>query len=979
MCGIAGYCDRNSAWRGRLNQALRALRHRGPDDTGTEFFRFREGEAALGSTRLSIVDLSSAGHMPMSTPDGLCSLVFNGEIYDAPAHRHDFERRGVTFKSRTDTEVLLYGLAMEGPAFLDRIDGMYAFAFWDRREPAGLLLGRDRFGEKPLFVAETPGALFFASELPALLQLIGSTYPVDVTSLHHVVEWGYSPPDSTIFEGVRKLGPGSWEWHGGRKQKGLLKALESTTAIRNCPNLKTAGEMVRAALEESVRARMIADVPTGVFLSGGLDSAGIAAVAAASLGKQERLNTYTVGYAKSAQSELGPARQISERLGTRHHELTLGDETLRALPYIAASLGEPVGDPASLPTYFLSAFASQTCTVLLTGEGADEVFFGYPRYLLHDIAAHLKIAPRWDIDRRRKGLPGVTADLLSHAPMASPLTYSLMNSGGAEFSREDDLTRWLPSDVLTRVDRMTMAASIESRSPYLAREVARLGFGLPAKWQRRFPFGKIALRQALQPYLPFWKRWGRKQPFAVPLTAWLTGPLRDQLDDVFFGERLAERGWFARSPLRAVGAAVLQGNHASARLAWTLLTLELWARAHIDGERPAKPELEAASVTHRARKNVVLALDFPPGTGGIQSYNQELWGHGGFGELAVIAPKAAGGALHDKGFPGKVKRLPAGSGYAGRIKYLAALALYLPSYLLRRPVLHVSHTALSPVAWPLARLLHAPLVVWTYALELTNPRFALPTRLLLHRADRVIVISEYTRALALSRGAHPERIVKISPGGDDLRLRFPKAEGTRFRAQFGIGADDPVLLSVGRLAPLNRYKGFDRVIEVAALLAKRSRKFRWVVIGNGPDLAMYRARVQQAGLESHVRFGGGLDDATLADAYAACDLFCLFSRAEICPGGEFAEGYGIVFVQAGSFGKPVLGLNRGGVADAVLDGETGVLLNADNAEHIAQNVEFLLDHPAERERLGRNAQRHALGEGSWSRSRERLHEMLETL
>jgi asparagine synthase (glutamine-hydrolysing) len=348
--------------------------------------------------------------------------------------------------------------------------------------------------------------LFFASELPALLQLTGRTFPVDLSVLRHVVEWGYSPPDATVFEGIRKLRPGSWEWHGGRKQKGLLKPLESSTAIRTCSNLKTAGEMVRAALEESVRTRLVADVPTGVFLSGGLDSAGIAAIAAASLGKQERLNTYTVGYAKSAQSELAPAREVSKLLGTRHHELTLGDETLRALPYIAASLGEPLGDPASLPTFFLSAFASQTSTVLLTGEGADEVFFGYPRYLLHDVADRLKIAQRWDIDSRRKALPGTTAGLFACAPEAPALNYSLMNSGGADFSREDDLTRWLPSNVLTRVDRMTMAASIESRSPYLAREVARLGFGLPAKWQRRFPFGKAALRQALKPYLPFGKR-----------------------------------------------------------------------------------------------------------------------------------------------------------------------------------------------------------------------------------------------------------------------------------------------------------------------------------------------------------------------------------------------------------------------------------------------------------------------------------------
>ena len=983
MCGIAGYCDQNSAWRGRLGQALDALRHRGPDDTGTEFFRFGDGEVGLGSTRLAIVDLSAAGHMPMSTADGNCWIVFNGEIYDAPVHRAALERRGVVFKSRTDTEVLLYGLALDGSAFLDRIDGMYAFAFWDRREPAGLLLGRDRFGEKPLFLAERSGALFFASELPALLHLMGGASQIDFSALKHIVEWGYAPVERTVFEGVRKLRAGCWEWHGGRRQKGELKELESNAGIRNCPTLKAAGAMVRSALEESVRARLVADVPTGVFLSGGLDSAGIAAIAAACLGKQERLNTYTVGYAESATSELRPAREISERLGTRHHEITLTGEALQALPYIASALGEPVGDPASLPTYFLSVFASQTSTVLLTGEGADEVFFGYPRYLLHDIAdrlGRLNRAPSnsLDRDRRWKGLPGVSSGLFA-APSAPLARHgSLMNGGGAESSRADDLARWLPSDVLTRVDRMTMAASIESRAPYLARDVARLGLGFSARLQRRFPFGKIALREALKPYLPVWKRWGAKRPFAVPLVAWLRGPLRDLFDDVFFGERLLERGWFLRNPLRAVGASVLQGDRSSARLAWTILTLELWARAHIDGERPEKPDLE----TTRAktfRKNLVLALDFPPVTGGIQSYNQELWGCGGFGELAVVAPKTTGDVSYDQCFPGKITRLSAGSGRLGRIVYLAAVCLHVPRYFLQRHIVHVAHTALSPAVLPFFRMLPGPLVVWTYALELTNPRFAPLTRMLLNRADRVVVISEYTRGLAVSHGAHPERIVKISPGGDDLRVRFPSADGDRFRSQLQIGREESVILSVGRLSPFNRYKGFDRVIEVASVLVQRSRKFRWIVAGSGPDLDMYRVRVQSAGLDRHVLFSGRLDDGSLADAYAGCDLFCLLSREEVRAGGTLAEGYGIVFVQAGSFGKPVLGLNRGGVSDAVIQGETGVLLASDEAQHIADNVEWLIDHPAERERLGRNGCQYALGAGSWSRSRAQLHEMLETL
>jgi asparagine synthase (glutamine-hydrolysing) len=972
MCGIAGYYDQSSEWRGRLEQALRALRHRGPDHSGVEFFPFRNGEAGLGSTRLAIIDLSSAGHMPMSTADGLCSIVFNGEIYDAMVHRRELEHRGARFQSRTDTEVLLYGLALDGPEFLDRIDGMYAFAFWDRRGSPGLLLGRDRFGEKPLFVAETYGALFFASELPALLRLTGSAPQIDFSVLQHVVEWGYSPAERAIFEGVRKVRPGTWEWHGDSKHIGELKALESSNEIRSCSSTAAAGVLLRRALEDSVRSRLVADVPTGVFLSGGLDSAGIAAIAAACLGKQNRIHTYTVGYAKSTHSELGPAREMANRLGTRHHEITLSDDAVKALPYIASALGEPLGDPASLPTFFLSSLASRTSTVLLTGEGADELFFGYPRYLKHDLAdsaGKLWGVSRsfWDRDREWKGLGRVDLNDSVTAVVSSA-------ARSAEASRVDDLTRWLPSNVLTRVDRMTMAASIESRAPYLAREVVRLGLHFPAGLQRRFPFGKIALREALRPYLPFWKRWGGKRSFGVPLIAWLKGPLRQLFDDIFFGDRLVARGWFRQDQLRAVGNSVLQGERAHARLVWTILTLELWARAHVDGEQPEKPDLKPPT-----RKNLVLALDFPPVTGGIQSYNQALWGNGGLGELSILAPRAPGDVSHDRAFPGNIKRLPAGPGYLGRIAYLAALTVQLPRRLSCKPVLHISHTALSPVIWPFSHMLRGPVIVWTYALELTNPRFALSTRALLKRADRVVVISEYTRALALSRGAHPERIVKISPGGDDLRRRFPYANGAFFRVQLAIGAREPVILSVGRLSPLNRYKGFDRVIEVAAALVQRSIKFHWVVAGGGSDLPLYRARVQKLGIASQVHFAGGLDDASLADAYAACDLFCLLSREEIHSRGIFAEGFGIVFLQAGSFGKPVLGLKRGGVADAVSAGETGVLLDSDDASSIAENVAWLLDHPAERDRLGKNGQEHALGEGSWSRSRARLHEMLESL
>jgi len=997
MCGIAGYITKGQSdiLQDRLCVVTRQLRHRGPDDSGIAVFHANGMAAGLASTRLSIIDLSAAGHMPMVTADGLCAIVYNGEIYDAPKHREHLESRGVIFRSRTDTEVLLYGLALDGPEFLDRIDGMYAFGFWDSRRDPGLLLGRDRFGEKPLFVADTGEGLVFASELPAILRFLDRVPEVDSYVLWHTLEWGYPPADKTILAGIRKLLPGGWEWHGARSGVGSLAPLAAPPNIAR--NLPAAAETLRDVLTQSVRDRMIADVPVGVFLSGGIDSAGIASIAAESLPKGERLNTYTVGYPSSKLSELSPARRFAERIGSKHHEILLDDQSLLALPFVAAQLGEPVIDPASLPTYFLSAASKQSSTVVLTGEGADEIFFGYPRYLLHDLVdgidspgrsiagrvllSRVRHAPADVLQRDKlwKGTQWPVADLLVTEPQGAPVIYRGDLSSAAA-SRADDLDRWLPASVLVRVDRMTMAASIESRAPYLGRDVARLGLHFPREVCRRFPFGKAVLRSALEPYLPWTKRIGIKRPFAVPLGTWLTGPLRGLFDEVFFGHRLAARGWFKSAGLRSVGAAVLRGEKKAHRIAWGILTLELWARAVLDGETPLLPEHAVSSVrSSPIKKNLVIAWDFPPSVGGIQVYNRELWGYGGVGEVTVVAPQTSGYAAFDSAFPGQVFRLPSPNSRAARIAYLMAVSGSLPRHYLKADVVHVAHVALSPAVLPLLFFSSKPLVVWTYALELTNPRLQWWIRLLMARADRVVVISEYTRRLAEDAGARPDRIVKISAGGDDLQAAYNAPDPARFRRLHGIGQEEFLLLSVGRLSPLNRYKGFDRILEVAALLRLHNRSFRCVVVGNGPDLERYRGQAKDAGLDGIVSFVGHISDEGLADAYAACDLFCLLSREEVTPRGTLAEGYGIVYVQASSFGKPVMGLRRGGVPDAVLHGDTGILIDEDTAESIASQIERLMDDRDECGRLGANGREYALGRASWSTARSKLRAMLEEL
>ncbi|MBC5798682.1 MAG: asparagine synthase (glutamine-hydrolyzing) [Candidatus Eremiobacteraeota bacterium] len=628
MCGIVGYVAKQSAaLRERLPSALRLLDHRGPDDFGTEMFQSACWEAGLGATRLAIVDLSAAGHMPMKVPDGSCGIVFNGEVYNTTVLRERLVARGKRFRSKTDTEVVLHGLTVDGPAFLDEIDGMYALAFWDGREDGNLLLARDRFGEKPLFITELPsGDIVFGSELRPVLHLLGQTPEIDIFALQHIVQWGYPPSNQSVFRGIQKLRPGHWRQYGSTRASGRLGELSSTPQIDEVRTVREASKMVWGALEQSVQERMIADVPVGVFLSGGIDSAAVAAIAARALPGGTRLNTYTVGYPGSEFSELDGAQRVAAHLGTRHHPIPLGESHLRAMPFIAAALGEPVGDPAALPTYFLSVAARSSSIVLLTGEGSDEVLFGYPRYVLHDVAdsiargnrlsqlfAHLPVRQfaklrdaGLSVAEREQRWKGRGTDLFGFGPTPvrdGDSAFAPMANGSPEeaarYARRDDVRRWMPESVLARVDRMTMAASIEARAPFLANGVVRLGANLRDSTLRRFPYGKIALRTALSSVYGIPKAWGMKRPFAVPIIDWLSGPLVEIRDDTFFRGRLAQRGWFGAAALQGVGEAVLARDQSYAHLAWTLVVVELWARAYLDAEWPESPAPPMSSLSLR--------------------------------------------------------------------------------------------------------------------------------------------------------------------------------------------------------------------------------------------------------------------------------------------------------------------------------------------------------------------------------------------
>ncbi len=382
--------------------------------------------------------------------------------------------------------------------------------------------------------------------------------------------------------------------------------------------------------------------------------------------------------------------------------------------------------------------------------------------------------------------------------------------------------------------------------------------------------------------------------------------------------------------------------------------------------------------TH-SRRNLLLTFDFPPSVGGVQQYYSQLFGQGGIGDVTVLTQRLnTNDAAFDETFPGEIRRLRGGTSVRATLTFFLSIIFELPRRLSKPYVLHVGHVALAPALIPFFPFLRGPIVVWCHALELTHPAFRLSTKVLLGRADRVVVVSEYTRRLAIEAGARPEKLVKISPGGDNLAHQF-QASSTGFRQSHAIGQDEFFILSVSRVSSHHRYKGFDRVVEVAQILIAENLPIRWVVVGDGNELDRFRDIANQPTLDGRINFLGRLDDESLAQAYAECDLFCLLSRDEHTSRGVLSDGFGIVYVQAGSFGKPVVGLRRGGVPDAVLHEMTGVLVDNDDAADIAAAIRDLVSDPVRRHRLGENGRARALGAASWATARDRLRQLLASL
>ena len=573
MCGICGTVALGDAAidPGGVRAMLAGLVHRGPDSEG---LLERPGLAA-GIRRLAVVD-PEGGTQPIANEDGSVAVVFNGEIYNHVALRAELEGRGHRFRTRADTEVLVHLWEDLGPGMLERLNGMFALCLHDRGR-GETFLARDPSGIKPLLYAESAGRLTFASETAAVLRDPEVRPEIDEHALIDLFLLQYVPGDRTVFRGIRKLLPG----HALSIRGGRVEPLRwHTPPPSSGPaegSLRDAAETLRTRLADAVSLQLEADVPVGMFLSGGLDSAALLATAAAR--SSHPVRTFAVGFEEESHDERAFARKAAELFGARHHEIVFRADDLGAwLPRMVEHLGEPVGDPATIPTWLLSQFARREVTVALSGEGADELFAGYLRYRaqsrlgglarLPGAGAALKAAARAPLPGRAgQALEALaeTDPAANHLRWSSTVPWSLAARlfgvdaverfldravvrvreavgdapAGARAAMRADRAEWLPHGLLTKVDRASMAHSLEARVPYLDPGIVAWADTLPESWLIDGSRGKRVLREAFRSSLPAEILDRPKRGFDLPLAHWLRGPLRDTAGELFRPATLA--------------------------------------------------------------------------------------------------------------------------------------------------------------------------------------------------------------------------------------------------------------------------------------------------------------------------------------------------------------------------------------------------------------------------------------------------------
>jgi len=617
MCGIAGILSLNEkpVLLEEVRSMCAALSHRGPDDEGF----YLNVDVGLGMRRLTVIDLET-GRQPICNEDESVWVVFNGEIYNFRALRRDLEKQGHHFRTATDTETIVHLYEEYGPDCVGKLRGMFTFALWDDRRKQ-LMLARDRLGIKPLYYTEVQGRLAFGSELKALLQLPELDRTLNWASVSHLFAFLVTPRSESIIQGVHKLEPGHFllasAVHGIR--------VKPYWDLRFNPDYGQTEayfvERLRELLEESVQLHRISDVPLGAFLSGGIDSSSVVATLARMTSGPVR--TFSIGFEEENYSELAYARRVAEMFGTDHHELILKADVLDTIEEMAWYMDEPFGDSSAIPTYMVSKLASEHVTVVLSGDGGDELFGGYDKYVVEEKERRYRFLP----GPARKAL-GVVGRMMPegmkgrrfvrHFSLKGPARYL---DASTLFNRDDqaslfrdevldhlsrcdpwaeesrilsgakghwlsalqywDMKNYLPLDILTKVDRMSMAHSIETRVPLLDHKLVEFAATIPPEWKLRGGVTKYIFKRAMKGILPDAIINRPKRGFAVPLGHWFRGHLGSFVRELLLSETSRRRGVFNMENIEGLIRRHEEGRPLDPHL-WTLISFELWCRTFLD-------------------------------------------------------------------------------------------------------------------------------------------------------------------------------------------------------------------------------------------------------------------------------------------------------------------------------------------------------------------------------------------------------------
>ena len=623
MCGICGYIHLDKSKRPAeaiLKSMAATLAPRGPDDEGF----FIKDNAGLGHRRLAIIDLET-GHQPMTSEDGLVAIVYNGEVYNFPELKARLEGKGCRFRTHSDTEVVLRAYEEYGEGCLKYFNGMFAFAIWDGRK-GSLFLGRDRFGKKPLYYASFDNQFIFASELKAILKHPSAAREIDLSALSKYLAYEYVPSPYSIFKGIKKLEAGCalslkdgkervWQyWDLSFERKGRF-------------DLKYAEEHLVRLLKESVRKRLISDVPLGVFLSGGIDSSTVVAMMAELIAPKE-IKTFSIGFHEKSFDESSDARQVAEFFGTDHREEILLPETmLEVFPKILDFLDEPFADSSIIPTYLVSRFTREYVKVALGGDAGDELFLGYPSFIAHKINSYLDMLPHplnkiplkvlaaaapvsYDYMslnfKARRFLRGLDyPDNVRHQVWLGSFTPAdqkrlFLPDKGISYEPSDiygttdnfyqkakDLApldraiyiyvkTYMTDDILAKVDRASMANSLEVRAPFLDTDVAEFAASIPDNFKLRGFTTKWILKKALKGRLPPQTLKKSKQGFAVPVAQWLKSDLKEMLLEAFDRKKIEREGIFDYNYIDTLVKTFLANKRDTRKEIWALFMFEMW-------------------------------------------------------------------------------------------------------------------------------------------------------------------------------------------------------------------------------------------------------------------------------------------------------------------------------------------------------------------------------------------------------------------